>query len=177
MDSGRIALVRSASPAAVRGAATLLFAVTGLALVSACGSNSSNGTQAAPPPPPSSASTGSSGGGGTNVTADETDFHIALSQSSFSPGTYTFQTKNSGKFPHALTISGPGVANQSTPKLQAGQSGNVTVTLQNGTYTFYCPVDGHRAKGMVMQVTVGGAGATTSSSSSGSGSSGGSNPY
>jgi len=99
------------------------------------------------------------------VTADETDFHIQLSQADFTPGTYTFQTKNDGKFPHALTIDGPGVAKQATPTLPAGQSGSVTVTLQAGTYTFYCPVDAHRTKGMQMQVNVAAAGAGSSSGS------------
>jgi uncharacterized cupredoxin-like copper-binding protein len=106
------------------------------------------------------------------VTATETEFHIALSQTTFAPGTYTFEAKNAGTFPHALTVDGPGVADQATSTLQPGQSGSVTVNLQAGKYTIYCPVDGHRAKGMLMDVTVGAAAGTGGAATSGSAPSG-----
>jgi uncharacterized cupredoxin-like copper-binding protein len=85
----------------------------------------------------------------------------------------TFQAQNSGKFPHALTVDGPGVSDQATSKLSPGQSGSVTVTLQAGTYTVYCPVDGHRAKGMLTHITVGGGAAPTTSPATTSGTSSG----
>jgi len=157
-----------------RVAAPLLLAAAGVVVLARCGdsgsSSGSSGSSAAPPPP--AASSAPAAGAGTAVTADETEFKIALSQNSFAPGTYTFNAKNSGKFPHALTIDGPGVSNQATPTLKAGESGSVTVNLVNGTYTVYCPVDGHRDKGMQMTINVGGGGATTSSSTSSGGSSG-----
>jgi uncharacterized cupredoxin-like copper-binding protein len=106
--------------------------------------------------------------------ATETEFKIALSQTSLQPGSYTFQARNAGKFPHALTVDGPGVQDQSTPKLSPGQAGSVTVALQPGTYTVYCPVDGHRAKGMLTHLTVApAAGASTSQATSPGSTSGG----
>jgi len=69
-------------------------------------------------------------------------------------GDYTFNVTNTGNFPHNLIISGPGVDNQKTEKLTAGTSGSLTVTLQPGTYEFYCGVPTHKGKGMDLTVTV-----------------------
>ena len=83
-----------------------------------------------------------------------TEFHIALSKQSFSPGAYSFVATNSGKVTHALEIDGPGVEDQKTTLLQPGQSANLAVNLQKGTYQIYCPVDGHKAAGMATTITV-----------------------
>jgi uncharacterized cupredoxin-like copper-binding protein len=107
------------------------------------------------------------------VSATENEFKIALSQTSFKPGPYTFQVQNTGKFPHALTVDGPGVQDQATPTLTSGQTGSVSVALQAGTYTVYCPVDGHRAKGMLTQITVAPDAAAAPSSASSPASTGG----
>jgi uncharacterized cupredoxin-like copper-binding protein len=37
----------------------------------------------------------------------------------------------------------------------AGQSSTLTLKLKPGTYTYYCPVPGHRQAGMVGRITVG----------------------
>ncbi len=89
------------------------------------------------------------------MTATETEFKIALSRTSFTPGAYTFTAVNKGKFPHNLIINGPGVSQAKTASLLSpGQSGSVTVTLQAGTYDVYCGVPGHKAKGMDVHITV-----------------------
>jgi uncharacterized cupredoxin-like copper-binding protein len=56
--------------------------------------------------------------------------------------------------PHALELSGPGVSNQKTAVVQPGQSADLAVTLQAGSYDIWCPVPGHRAKGMEVHVDV-----------------------
>lgn len=87
--------------------------------------------------------------------ATETEFHIALSKTTFSPGTYTFTVDNKGQATHNLVITGPGVNHAKTPDLLSpGQSGSVTVTLQKGTYDIYCGVPGHKARGMDVHITV-----------------------
>ncbi|MDQ6873639.1 MAG: cupredoxin domain-containing protein [Actinomycetota bacterium] len=91
-------------------------------------------------------------GAGTTVTAVETDFKIALSQTSLKPGTYTFKVSNHGKAPHNLTVDGPGVKDKASATVQGGESGKVTVTLQAGSYELYCSVDSHKDKGMDMTV-------------------------
>jgi uncharacterized cupredoxin-like copper-binding protein len=113
----------------------------------------------------------------TTVKAVETDFHIALSQNTFKAGKYTFVAQNKGQTTHALMVSGPGVKMAMTKDISPGQSAKLTVTLKKGAYDIDCPVPGHKALGMNVNIKVGG-GATTSSKntggSSGSGSSGGS---
>jgi plastocyanin len=117
---------------------------------------------------PASASTSA-----TTVKATETDFHIALSKSSFKPGRYSFDAVNKGHTTHALMITGPGIRMAMTKDIQPGQSATLAVTLKKGTYDVFCPIPGHKALGMNLNINVGGA-ATAASKSSGSGTSGGS---
>jgi uncharacterized cupredoxin-like copper-binding protein len=114
----------------------------------------------------------------TTVKAVETDFHIALSKSSFKPGKYTFVAVNKGQTTHALMITGPGITMAMTKDLSPGQSAKLTVTFKKGAYDIDCPIPGHKALGMNVNITVGGSATTTSkSTSSGKGSSGGSGGY
>jgi uncharacterized cupredoxin-like copper-binding protein len=119
---------------------------------------------------PASASTSS-----TSVKAVETDFHIALSKSSFKAGKYVFDAVNSGHTTHALMITGPGIKMAMTKDIQPGQNATLAVTLKKGAYDIYCPVPGHKALGMNVNITVGGAaatGASTTKTSTSSGSGG-----
>ena len=109
------------------------------------------------------------------VKAVETDFHIALSKTSFKPGRYTFVAVNKGQTTHALMISGPGIPMAMTKDLSPGQSAKLTVTFKKGAYDIDCPIPGHKALGMNVNITVGGAATKhTSSTTGGSGGSGGS---
>jgi hypothetical protein len=93
----------------------------------------------------------------TTVKAVETDFHIALSKKSFSPGRYTFVAVNKGQTTHALAITGPGLKNAHTADISPGQSVKLTVTFKDGRYDIFCPVPGHKMLGMNKNVTVKGA--------------------
>jgi len=96
------------------------------------------------------------------VKATETDFHIALSTRTFTPGKYTFVAINKGQTTHALSISGKGMKTKSTPNFGPGKRSKLTVTFKKGKYDIYCPVPGHKALGMNVNITVRGkAGATT----------------
>lgn len=86
------------------------------------------------------------------MTVTESEFTITLPSKTLSAGTYTFNVTNKGKFAHNLTVDGAGVQDKATPTLAPGSTGDVTVTLQKGSYEFYCSVDNH--KGMGMDVTV-----------------------
>jgi uncharacterized cupredoxin-like copper-binding protein len=112
----------------------------------------------------------------TTVKAVETDFHIALSKSSFKPGKYTFVAVNKGQTTHALMITGPGIPSMAMTKdIQPGQSAKLTVTFKKGAYDIDCPIPGHKAMGMNVNIKVGGSATTTATNSGGSsGSSGGS---
>jgi uncharacterized cupredoxin-like copper-binding protein len=106
----------------------------------------------------------------TTVKAVETDFHIALPKSSFKAGKYVFNAVNKGHTTHALMITGPGIKMAMTKDISPGQSATLAVTLKKGAYDIDCPIPGHKALGMNVNITVGGGGTTKSS---GSGSSGG----
>ncbi len=142
---------------AIRRSLVGIGAVLGtLAVLVACGNSSDEPTSSTASPTTASASTSSSSPAakGTAVTVKETEYKLELSQSTFSPGTYTFTAENDGGTTHALEIEGPGIEEQQTGNLSPGASGSLTVTLQSGKYELYCPVDGHRDRGMETGISV-----------------------
>ena len=62
-------------------------------------------------------------------------------------GTVTIVMSNPSALPHAIAVQGRGL-NKKGRTVSKGGTSRVTVRLKRGTYTFYCPVDGHRAAGM-----------------------------
>jgi uncharacterized cupredoxin-like copper-binding protein len=99
----------------------------------------------------------------TTVKAVETSFHIALSKKTFKPGIYTFVAENKSTITHALAITGPGLHNAATADIAPGKSLNLTVTFTDGKYDIFCPVPGHKAMGMNVNIVVtGGAAHATS---------------
>jgi uncharacterized cupredoxin-like copper-binding protein len=116
---------------------------------------------------PAAASTSS-----TSVKAVETDFHIALSKSSFKAGKYVFNAVNKGHTTHALMITGPGIKMAMTKDISPGQSATLAVTLKKGAYDIDCPIPGHKALGMNVNIKVGGATTTSGSTPKTSGTGG-----
>lgn len=92
---------------------------------------------------------------GNQIAAKLTEYHITLSSTRLSPGTYTFAVVNSGHIVHTIEITGGGIDRRLRPDLQPGQSADLTVTLTAGTYDVFCPIPGHQALGMNVNVTVG----------------------
>lgn len=141
-------------------------------LTAACGgsgaSTPSGGSSSGASPTSAAGTSGQAAGSstGTQVTATLTEYKIALSTSTFAPGTYTFVTKNAGQVGHALEIDGPGVSGKATGGLQPGATANLTVTLSAGTYDIFCPVPGHKSLGMDTKITVSGSGAAGAGSGS-----------
>jgi plastocyanin len=68
---------------------------------------------------------------------------------------------NAGMFPHTIAFAdeaGATITAQPDPNVAAGTSGVVAVSFTRaGTFDFWCPVDGHRDRGMVGKITVAGA--------------------
>jgi uncharacterized cupredoxin-like copper-binding protein len=60
---------------------------------------------------------------------------------------------NPSGLPHAVAVEGKRVDKDGKTVAKGGTS-RVTVTLKKGTYTFYCPVDGHRKAGMQGKLVV-----------------------
>jgi uncharacterized cupredoxin-like copper-binding protein len=69
------------------------------------------------------------------------------------PGTYLFKAVNSGGTVHALEVEDQGIEEE-TEEIQPGQSAELKVKLEAGTYELYCPVDGHKEEGMEGKVIV-----------------------
>src|SRR5436309_6601436 len=91
------------------------------------------------------------------VTVGEQEFSITPSSIALTkPGTYTFRITNKGKIGHALEVEGHGVE-QKTGTIAPGKTATLQVSLAKaGSYEVYCPIDGHRDKGMQATLTVGG---------------------
>jgi uncharacterized cupredoxin-like copper-binding protein len=126
----------------------LLMAATmtaAMAVAAACGGGSGGGTASTPTPAATP----------QTITFTETEFKIDPASSTVKAGDYTFMVQNKGAFPHDLHIATPdGSEVAKTDLLQANGSGSIQVTLRAGTYTIWCAVDGHRARGMQGTLTV-----------------------
>src|SRR5439155_16513783 len=99
----------------------------------------------------------SSGGGGGSTLKIAADPGGALKFTSKSltakAGTVTVQFSNQSSTPHAVKIEGNGAAEKGSDTITSANT-SFTITLKPGKYTFYCPVDGHRAAGMQGTLTV-----------------------
>jgi plastocyanin len=137
-----------------RTAAVALLAIVAALALAACGGDDDDGggetTEAA-------TQTAPAGGGGETVDMSLTDFALNPAQVTVAPGEVTFNLTNDGQAPHNLEVEGPAGEAELDQDLEAGQSGQLTVDLNEpGTYTMYCPVGNHREMGMEGEVTVSG---------------------
>ena len=105
------------------------------------------------------------GAAAAKVVVTEREFHITLAPAKVKAGPTTFVVKNTGRFPHALAIAGPGVASKRTAMISPGKSGQLTITLRAGSYSVWCPVPGHAAQGMKAKLAVAGGTAASSGGS------------
>jgi uncharacterized cupredoxin-like copper-binding protein len=92
--------------------------------------------------------------GGVTVPVTESEFKIVLGSKTLKAGKTTFAVKNAGKIQHDIAIAG---TSDRTKLISPGGSAQLTVDLKPGTYELYCTVPGHKAAGMDVKVTVGGA--------------------
>jgi uncharacterized cupredoxin-like copper-binding protein len=107
--------------------------------VAACGGSNSGSTASTPTPKPTP----------QTLTFTETEFKIDTASTALKAGDYVFDVQNQGKFPHDLHIAtSDGTELAHSDLLQPNASGTFQVTLKAGTYTIWCAVDGHRARGM-----------------------------
>lgn len=147
----------------VRGGSILAIATVAVA-VAGCGgsssksaSSSSTTSSSAPAPSTSTGAAASapSGASGSQVHLSAVPGKLAFNVKRLTAkaGTVNLSMANPASFAHGVAIEGNGVDKNGKIVGQGGTS-TVTVKLKPGTYTFYCPVPGHRQGGMQGTLTV-----------------------
>ena len=142
--------------------------VAALVLVAGCGgsskSSSSSAAATAPAPaastpaattPAPAATTPSRSGAETVPLAADASGQLAFNTTKLTAkaGTVTLKMSNPSMIQHGVSIEGNGVTKSGNIVGNGGTS-TVTATLKPGTYTFFCPVPGHREAGMQGTLTV-----------------------
>jgi plastocyanin len=145
-----------------RRSATVVFAAA-LATLTACG-GSDDGAGAAASTSSSAATSSAAEDSGSSssapagetqqITATEADFSISLDSTDLTAGDYEIQVVNDGGATHDLVVEKDGADVAKSDTIAPGESGSVSVTLEPGTYVFYCSIGTHRAMGMEIEVTV-----------------------
>ena len=88
-----------------------------------------------------------------NWRVELTEYHIQF-PSPFPSGPQALQIVNAGKDTHGLVIVVDGKDQLLANDLTRGDSTTVNVDLRPGSYTVYCPMDGHKGKGMSTTIEV-----------------------
>ena len=88
----------------------------------------------------------------TTIRVTEREFKIGLSATHVPAGRVRFEVKNTGKYAHALSISGSGVKLK-TKLIKPGKTAVLLVTIRQGVYALWCPVPGHAAQGMKAELS------------------------
>jgi uncharacterized cupredoxin-like copper-binding protein len=105
-------------------------------------------------PPQSEIPTSRPGGAATVSQPVQLDEYSIRMPDTLSAGMHNFTVANGGKELHSFEIEGNGVHAKLPSELPRGDSATLEVNLPPGTYEVYCPVDGHKDKGMSRTITV-----------------------
>jgi plastocyanin len=148
-------------------ASTLALALGSL---SACGSSSDDSAAASSSPPSSASSPSSSSSSSAASTSSSSaaavapqaqslavtsvDFDFEMPSTDLTAGDYTITLTNNGHATHDLVVEQNGADVAKSDSIGPGQSSTFTVTLQPGSYVFYCSIGNHRQMGMEVDVTV-----------------------
>jgi plastocyanin len=132
---------------------TLLLSA-GALLAAGCGDDEDEGGGGATTPEATEeAAAGGGGGEAITLTADPGgDISWEPAELSAPAGSVTVKLVNESSVPHAVEVEGNGVEEESET-VTAGET-ELTVDLEAGEYTFYCPVGQHRQNGMEGTLTV-----------------------
>jgi hypothetical protein len=103
---------------------------------------------------------GGEGGGGSppalvHVQVTAVEFHFTLSRTTVPAGKIAFQFVNNGQDEHNLNVlSGGGSLEGTFPTTESHGMQQQTMTLKKGTFTLFCSLPEHEAKGMHSTLTV-----------------------
>jgi len=93
------------------------------------------------------------GGGGESITISETEFALDPADPTVKAGEVKITAVNDGNTVHNLEVEGNGVE-EITDDLDPGQSGELTLDLEPGSYEIYCAIGSHADQGMEGTLTV-----------------------
>jgi plastocyanin len=136
----------------------LLTLTLALGVIAGCGGDDDDepeGGAATPEATATEEAAGGGGGGGGEITLTaDPGGAIAWEPASLDApaGSVTITLVNESDVPHAVEVEGNGVEEES--ETITGSQTDLTVDLEAGEYTFYCPVGNHRAGGMEGTLTV-----------------------
>jgi plastocyanin len=104
--------------------------------------------------PLSEGSAGGSGPARVQVTARE--YYFTLSRAEVPAGKVIVEFVDGGEDPHNLHLAEPAEGGEagSFPTSSPGSHADITLDLHPGTYTLFCSLPGHEAKGMKATLTV-----------------------
>lgn len=91
-------------------------------------------------------------GGAASATFAAADIEFTEAPDQVPAGEVTVELVNDGRLEHNVTIEELG--DEVVVEAAGGQSATGSVTLDPGTYTYYCSVPGHREAGMEGTLTV-----------------------
>jgi plastocyanin len=130
-----------------------LLLSAGVLLTAGCGDDEEEGGGGGATATPEATEEASGGGEALTLTADPGgDISWEPADLSAPAGSVTITLVNESDVPHAVEVEGNGVEEESET-ITAGET-ELTVDLEAGEYTFYCPVGQHRQNGMEGTLTV-----------------------
>ncbi len=88
------------------------------------------------------------------VVAVELDEFEVRMPSELAAGPTTFRVTNVGGAEHNFEVEGQGIEEEFKENLRPGETKEMTLDLQSGTYEVYCPVGNHEDMGMLLELTV-----------------------
>ena len=130
-----------------------VLAITAIALLAGCPGNHTTAMNPVAPPHKDDPSNRIGAAATLPIQVQLTEYEIQMPDT-LPAGHQMLHITNAGKQNHNFAIEGPGVQTKLSSDLTRGDAGEIAVDLHAGTYTVYCPVDGHRGKGMQRRVTV-----------------------
>ena len=134
----------------------LAIAIAALAVgVAACGGADASSADPAPPAAPTEEP--AAGGGGSSevplAAVEDGSFAYDTTELSAGAGDITIAFSNPSGTPHNVAVEGEGIETE-LGEIVTNADAPITVSLEPGTYTFFCSVPGHRQAGMEGTITV-----------------------
>jgi len=122
--------------------------------LSSCGASDTSSPESTPSTKATASATASGDRTTLKVTADP-DGAMEFTETMFTAkaGEVVVEFSNQSQVPHAVEIEGYGLR-ETTETVTGEDAQPIKITLQVGDYSLFCPIDGHRARGMSAKLIV-----------------------